>query len=71
MRKLLLYALLLSAFPLVSMGQVTEGEWTYIVENGGATITGSTATGDVAIPSVLGGYPVLKLGNANQPIFGT
>ena len=53
------------------MGQVTEGEWTYIVENGGATITGSTATGDVAIPSVLGGYPVLKLGNANQPIFGT
>ena len=67
MRKLVLSALLLSAFPLVSMGQVTEGEWTYIVENGGATITASTATGDVTIPSELGGYAVKKL--ADEPLF--
>ena len=47
------FLIFLSAFPLVSMGQVTEGEWTYIVENDGATITDSTATGDVTIPSEL------------------
>ena len=63
MRKLVFSALLLSAFPLVSMGQVTEGQWTYIVENGGATIKASTATGAVTIPSVLGGYAVKKVGN--------
>ena len=67
MRKLVLSALLLSAFPLVSLGQVTEGEWTYIVENGGATITASTATGAVTIPSELGGYAVKKL--ADEPLF--
>jgi hypothetical protein len=52
------------------MGQVTEGLWTYIIENGGATITGSTATGAVTIPSELGGYPVKKVGNQWPPIFG-
>ena len=45
-------------------GQITEGDWTYVVENGGATITGSTATGDVTIPSELGGYPVTSIGNS-------
>ena len=45
-------------------GQITEGQWTYIVENGGATITGSTATGDVTIPSELGGYPVTSIGGS-------
>jgi hypothetical protein len=53
------------------MGQVTEGQWTYIVENGGATITGSIATGAVTIPSVLGGVAVKKVGNGSTPIFGT
>lgn len=48
---------------------VTDGDWTYIVENGGATITASTATGDVTIPSELGGYAVKKVGNG-EPIFG-
>jgi hypothetical protein len=52
------------------MGQVTEGLWTYIIENGGATITGSTATGAVTIPSELGGYAVKKVGNGLPPIFG-
>ena len=71
MRNLILSALLLSAFPLVSMGQVTEGQWTYIVENGGATITASTATGDVTIPSKLGGYAVKQVGNGSFPsVFG-
>ena len=69
MRKLVLSALLLFAYPLVTMGAV-EGQWTYIVENGGATITSSTATGAVTIPSVLGGYAVKKVGNGSTSIFG-
>jgi hypothetical protein len=44
-------------------GQTTDGQWTYIVENDGATIRSSTATGDVTIPSELGGYAVKKLGD--------
>ena len=71
MRSLVLSTLLLSAFPLVSMGQVTEGQWTYIVENDGATITASTATGAVTIPSVLGGYAVKKVGNYSPSIFAS
>ena len=71
MRKLVLSALLLSVFPLVSMGQVTTiGQFSYIVENDGATITASTATGVVTFPSELGGYAVKKIGNGEPPIFG-
>ena len=73
MRNLILSALLLYAFPLASMGQygqVTEGQWSYIVENGGATIFSSTATGAVTIPSVLGGYAVKKVGSGIVRIFG-
>ena len=71
MRRLVLSALLLSAFPLVSMGQVTTiGQFSYIVQDGGATITASTATGAVMIPSELGGYAVKKVGNDWPPIFG-
>lgn len=51
------------------MGAVS-GDWTYIVENGGATITASTARGAVTIPSDLGGYHVLKVGNSYPPVFG-
>lgn len=61
MQNLILFALILFAYPLVSWGAV-EGQWTYIIENGGATITTSTATGAVTIPSVLGGYTVKKVG---------
>ena len=75
MRKLVLSALLLSAFPLVSMGAHDDGgevggesQWTYYIENGGAIITASTATGAVTIPSVLGGYAVKKVGSSS--IFG-
>ena len=71
MRKFVITALLLSAFPLVSMGQVTTiGQFSYIVQDGGATITASTATGAVMIPSELGGYAVKKVGNDWPPIFG-
>ena len=52
-------------------GQVTEGQWTYIVENGGATITASTATGDVTIPSELGGYAVKRVGPGWSTILGS
>jgi hypothetical protein len=45
-------------------GQITDGQWTYIVENDGATIVGSTAIGEVTIPSQLGGYVVKKVGAA-------
>ena len=76
MRKLILSALLLSAFPLVSMGAHDDGgevggesQWTYYIENGGAIITASTATGAVTIPSVLGGYAVKKVGSGGS-IFG-
>ena len=70
MRSLILSALVLSAFPLVGMGQTTEGEWTYIIENDGATITASTATGAVTIPSELGGYAVKRVGRDESPVFG-
>jgi hypothetical protein len=63
----LLLALFL--FPLLGMAQTTEGEWTYIVEDGGATITASTATGTVTIPNELGGYPVLKLGSFIEYVY--
>ena len=41
----------------------TEGVYTYTVENGKATITEvSSASGDVIVPSTLGGYPVTAIG---------
>jgi len=70
MRNLILSALLLASAFQAALGQIVEGQWTYIVENGGATITASTARGAVTIPSQLGGYPVLKVGNSYPPVFG-
>ena len=64
------FRIFLYAFPLVSVGQTIEGEWTYIVENGGATITASTAAGAVTIPRELGGVTVKKVGDSSSPIFG-
>jgi hypothetical protein len=71
MRNLILSALLLASAFQTALGRIVEGEWTYIVENGGATITDSTATGDVTIPSELGGYRVQKVGGSFPSIFGT
>jgi hypothetical protein len=66
MRKILLSLLILSVYPLVCMGGAIEGQWTYSVDNNEATITASTATGAVTIPSVLGGYTVTRVGNINR-----
>ena len=70
MRNLILSALILASAFQTAMGQAVEGQWSYIVENGGATITASTATGDVMIPSELGGYRVEKVGGNFPSIFG-
>ena len=53
--------LVLFLFPLLGLAQTTSGEWTYIVEEDGVSITGSTATGAVTIPSTLGELPVRKV----------
>jgi hypothetical protein len=71
MRNRILSALILASAFQTALGQIVEGQWTYIVENGGATVTGSIATGSVTIPSVLGGVAVKKVGNGSTPIFGT
>ncbi|MGN1194572.1 MAG: leucine-rich repeat protein [Acutalibacteraceae bacterium] len=44
---------------------LTEGYYTYTVENGEATITDcdSDISGDVTVPSALGGYSVTSIGN--------
>ncbi len=44
----------------------TEGDYTYTVENGEATITdcNSAIRGDVTVPSTLGGYQVTKIGDS-------
>ena len=69
MRNLILSALLFASAFQTALGQIVEGQWTYIVENGGAIITASTATGAVTIPSWLGGYAVKQVGLWDPPIF--
>ena len=63
MRLVTLPLVVLLALVSWASGQITEGQWTYVIENGGATITGSTATGAVTIPSELGGYAVTRIGD--------
>jgi hypothetical protein len=71
MRKLVLSALILSAYPLVSISAVS-GDWTYSVSYGGAIISAySGAGGVVTVPSQLGGYPVRKVGNGYPSIFAS
>ena len=43
----------------------TEGDYTYTVSNGEATITdfNTSISGDITIPSTLGGYPVTSIGS--------
>ena len=47
-----------------SAGAENDGYYTYTVENGEATITDcdTSISGDVVIPSALGGYPVTSIG---------
>ncbi len=49
-----------------SSGGTTSGEYTYAVTNGEATITAfpSSFSGEVVIPSTLGGYPVTVIGDS-------
>ena len=69
MRNLILSTLLLASAFQTALGQIVEGQWTYIVQNGGATITASTATGAVTIPSELGGYAVKNVESNEESIF--
>jgi hypothetical protein len=67
-KTILLIALFL--FPFLGVAQITDGDWTYIVEDDGAIIRESTATGAVTIPNELGGYPVRSVSNPfGQSVF--
>ena len=48
-----------------TLPEATEGIYTYKVTNGKATITecSTSASGDITIPSTLGGYPVTAIGD--------
>lgn len=64
---LMAFLMLLCAVPFVAGAEgeeLTENGYTYTVENGEATITGSdeNISGNIAIPSSIGGYPVRKIG---------
>lgn len=52
------------AFGAVSVSAETSGYYTYTVTNGEATITrcDSSISGNITIPSTLGGYPVTSIG---------
>ncbi|MDO4544233.1 MAG: leucine-rich repeat protein [Clostridia bacterium] len=68
MKKLLalLLTLLLVAtlLPAGLASAETDGDYEYTVTDGKATITGYTgAGGDITIPSTLGGYPVVSIGD--------
>lgn len=62
------FMMLFCAVPFMASAEnsevFTEGYYKYIVENGEATITGSdeNISGDIVIPSTLGGYPVTSIG---------
>ena len=62
---LLIVTILMMMLFAVSASAATEGYYTYEVENGEATITDvdQSISGDVVIPSTLGGYPVTAIGN--------
>ena len=64
---LLLTIMPLGIFNLTASAETeyTEGYYTYTVSNGEATITSAdtSISGDVTIPSTLGGYPVTSIGN--------
>ncbi len=71
--KLIFFAIILTALivctviflALPSSASYTEGLYTYTVTNGEATITDvdTSISGDIIIPSTLGGYPVTSIGN--------
>ena len=66
---LLVAILLVTAMPLDAFefkaSALTEGDYIYTISNGGVTITkvAATISGDIIIPSTLGGYPVTSIGD--------
>lgn len=63
---LLVTVMLLTCVPLgaLSVSAETEGDYTYTVTDGEATITGyNGAGGTVITPATLGGYPVISIGD--------
>lgn len=60
------FALIITALPLsvLNVSAATSGYYTYTVSNGNATITDvdNSISGDITIPSTLGGYPVTSIG---------
>ena len=60
----ILLAIGMLSFMAATVNATQEGDYTYEVANGEATITGYTGSGgDVTIPSTLGGCPVTKIGD--------
>ena len=73
LQKILTVCLLVTAVALVGVfvlpadtQAATEGYYTYKVSNGEATITDCSTfiSGDITIPSTLGGYPVTSIGDS-------
>ena len=67
---LMCLCLILSTFTFVGITasadtQATSGNYTYTVSDGEATIKdcNTSISGDITIPSTLGGYPVISIGN--------
>lgn len=61
----LFFCLLLNCIPPVQTNAAISGYYTYTVSNGEATITdcSTSISGNITIPSTLGGYPVTAIGN--------
>ncbi len=62
----LAFAIMPMSVLCINANAEAEGYYTYTIEGGEATITGvdSLISGDVTIPSTLGGYPVTGIGNS-------
>jgi hypothetical protein len=72
MQKILasLFALLLTSAVQTAFGE-QDGEWTYSVLNGQATISGYTGLGGaVTVPSHVNELPVVKVDGYGSPLFG-
>ena len=68
LKRILLVALILTAITILftlTTAAETEGYYTYSISNGEATITevDTSISGDMTIPSTLGGYPVTSIGD--------
>ena len=65
---IMVFAIFLCTLPFatITTSAMTSEYYTYTVSNGEATITdcNTSISGDVTIPSTLGGYPVTSIGNS-------